>query len=212
MGKAAEVKDNSIQVVCSSIYFVNGYVAHKDVPLPQIWPRQGNPPRVDPSKRKRLAFFAGANNCPTRQYLVKTWRNDTDIFAHASRLKTPYATEFLRSKFCFHVKGFEVNTARIGDAMYYGCVPVILADHYDLPFGDILNWKSFSVVVETGDIPLMKKILKSVGGEGYLRLLKNVEKVRRHFQWHSEPIEYDAFHMVMYELWLRRSYVRVPLS
>ncbi|KAH7855161.1 hypothetical protein Vadar_022013 [Vaccinium darrowii] len=44
MGKAAEVKDNSIQVACSSNYFVNGYVAHKDVPLPQIWPRQGNPP------------------------------------------------------------------------------------------------------------------------------------------------------------------------
>ncbi|XP_058204322.1 probable glycosyltransferase At5g03795 isoform X1 [Rhododendron vialii] len=212
MGKAVEVKNNAIQVVCSSNYFVNGYVAHKDVSLPQIWPRHGNPPRVEPSKRKRLAFFAGASNSPPRQYLVKTWRNDSEIFAHAGRLKTPYETEFLRSKFCFHVKGFEVNTARIGDAMYYGCVPVILADHYDLPFGDILNWKSFSVVVETSDIPLMKSILKGIGDEEYLRLQKNVEKARKHFQWHGEPIEYDCFHIVMYELWLRRNYVRVPLS
>ncbi|XP_058204325.1 probable glycosyltransferase At5g11130 isoform X4 [Rhododendron vialii] len=212
MGKAEEVKNNAIQVVCSSNYFVNGYVAHKDVSLPQIWPRHGNPPRVEPSKRKRLAFFAGASNSPPRQYLVKTWRNDSEIFAHAGRLKTPYETEFLRSKFCFHVKGFEVNTARIGDAMYYGCVPVILADHYDLPFGDILNWKSFSVVVETRDIPLMKSILKGIGDEEYLRLQKNVEKARKHFQWHGEPIEYDCFHIVMYELWLRRNYVRVPLS
>ncbi|KAG5556313.1 hypothetical protein RHGRI_006799 [Rhododendron griersonianum] len=185
MGKAEEVKNNAIQVVCSSNYFVNG---------------------------KRLAFFAGASNSPPRQYLVKTWRNDSEIFAHAGRLKTPYETEFLRSKFCFHVKGFEVNTARIGDAMYYGCVPVILADHYDLPFGDILNWKSFSVVVETRDIPLMKSILKGIGDKEYLRLHKNVEKVRKHFQWHGEPIEYDCFHIVMYELWLRRNYVRVPLS
>lgn len=51
MGKAEEVKNNAIQVVCSSNYFVNGYVAHKDVSLPQIWPRHGNPPRVEPSKR-----------------------------------------------------------------------------------------------------------------------------------------------------------------
>ncbi|KAF7147274.1 hypothetical protein RHSIM_Rhsim03G0056800 [Rhododendron simsii] len=212
MGKAEEVKKNAIQVVCSSNYFVNGYVAHKDVSLPQIWPRNGNPPRVEPSKRKRLAFFAGASNSPPRQYLVKTWQNDSEIFAHAGRLKTPYETEFLRSKFCFHVKGFEVNTARIGDAMYHGCVPVILADHYDLPFGDILNWKSFSVVVETSDIPLMKSILKGIGDEEYLRLQKNVEKARKHFQWHGKPIEYDCFHIVMYELWLRRNYVRVPLS
>ncbi|KAE9465681.1 hypothetical protein C3L33_02393, partial [Rhododendron williamsianum] len=148
MGKAEEVKNNAIQVVCSSNYFVNG---------------------------KRLAFFAGASNSPPRQYLVKTWRNDSEIFAHAGRLKTPYETEFLRSKFCFHVKGFEVNTARIGDAMYYGCVPVILADHYDLPFGDILNWKSFSVVVETRDIPLMKSILKASG----IRVLRLQRMLRR---------------------------------
>ncbi|KAI8562786.1 hypothetical protein RHMOL_Rhmol03G0062400 [Rhododendron molle] len=185
MGKAAEVKDNAIQVVCSSNYAADA---------------------------ERLAFYAGARNSRPRKYLVETWQNDSDIFAHAGRLSTPYETEFLRSKFCFHVKGYEVNNARIGDALYHGCVPVILADHYDLPFGDILNWKSFSVVVETRDIPLMKCILKGVGGEEYSRLQKNVEKVSKHFQWHGEPVEYDAFHMVMYELWLRRNYVRVPLS
>ncbi|KAF7147858.1 hypothetical protein RHSIM_Rhsim03G0056700 [Rhododendron simsii] len=212
MGKAEEVKDNAIQVVCSSNYAADAYLPHKDVSLPQIWPRKGNPPLDKPPKRERLAFYAGARNSRERKFLVKTWQNDSDIFAHAGRLSTPYETELLRSKFCFHVKGYEVNNARIGDALYHGCVPVILADHYDLPFGDVLNWKSFSVVVETRDIPLMKSILKGVGGEEYSRLQKNVEKVSKHFKWHGEPVEYDAFHMVMYELWLRRSYVRVPLS
>lgn len=28
-------------------------------------------------------------------------------------------------------------------------------------------------------------------------------QVQRHFQWNSPPIKYDAFHMIMYELWLR---------
>lgn len=51
MEKADVVKFNAIQVVCSSSYFLSGYVAHKDVSLPQIWPRQDEPSSVAPSKR-----------------------------------------------------------------------------------------------------------------------------------------------------------------
>lgn len=160
--------------------------------------------------RKKLAFFAGAINSPVRQNLLQVWRNDSEIFANYGRLRTPYSDALLGSKFCLHVKGFEVNTARIGDSLFYGCVPVILANHYDLPFADILNWKSFSIVVDTIDIPLLKKILKGVSHERYLMLHRNVLKVRKHFRWNPFPVEYDAFYMVMYELWLRRSSVRIP--
>ena len=117
----------------------------------------------------------------------------------------------LRSKFCIHVRGYGVNTARIGDAMYYGCVPVIIADYYDLPFADVLDWSSFSVVVATRDIPLLKKILESIViSNEYQRLRDNMLKVRQHFQWHPSPLDFDAFHMALYELWLRRNYFRLP--
>lgn len=91
-------------------------------------------------------------------------------------------------------------------------MPVIIANYYDLPFADIINWSSFSVIVATLDIPLLKKILKEISSDEYLRLQSNVLKVRKHFQWHLSPIDYDAFYMVMYELWLRRGFSTVPLS
>lgn len=160
------------------------------------------------NNRKQLAFFAGGVNSPVRVKLLETWKNDSEIFVHHGRLKTPYADELLGSKFCLHVKGFEVNTARIGDSLYYGCVPVIIANYYDLPFADVLNWKSLSVIVTTLDIPLLKKILKGISSDEYLMLQSNVLKVRKHFQWHSPPHDFDAFYMVMYELWLRRSSVK----
>lgn len=150
-------------------------------------------------------------NSRERIQLVKTWKNDTEIFAHAGRLKTPYADELLGSKYCLHAKGYEVNTARIGDSLYYGCVPVIVADYYDLPFADVLNWKSFSVVVNSMDIPLLKNVLNGISNDKYLKLHSNVLKVRKHFKWHSNPVDFDAFYMVMYELWLRRSSIRFPL-
>ncbi|XVF56866.1 hypothetical protein PTKIN_Ptkin06aG0154700 [Pterospermum kingtungense] len=209
MEKAKEVKNNAIQVVCSSNYFLSGYIAHKDACLPQVWPRTGDPPNLVSSKRNKLAFFAGAINSPVREKLLKFWRNDSDIFAHFGRLKTPYADELLGSKFCLHVKGFEVNTARIADSLYYGCVPIIIANYYDLPFADILNWKSFSIPVVTVDIPLLKQILQRITFDEYLRLQRNILRVRKHFQWHVPPTDFDAFSMVMYELWLRRSSVRI---
>uniref|UniRef100_A0AAT9PXS2 Glycosyltransferase-like protein n=1 Tax=Panax notoginseng TaxID=44586 RepID=A0AAT9PXS2_9APIA len=212
MEKADEVKFNAIQVVCSSSYFLSGYVAHKDVSLPQIWPRQDVPSSVAPSKRKKLVFFAGSINSPVREKLVEVWGNDSEISVNSGHLKTPYADALLGSKFCLHVKGFEVNTARIGDALCYGCVPVIIANHYDLPFADILYWKSFSVIVATLDIPLLKEVLQGISFDEYLTLQSNVLKVRKHFRWHTSPVDFDAFYMVMYELWLRRSSVRVRLS
>lgn len=212
MEKAIEVRLNAIQVVCSSSYFLPGYVAHKDASVPQIWPRKGKPPSRPPSKREKLAFYAGAMNSRVREFLVRVWRNDTEISVHQSRLKTPYSEALLGSKFCIHAKGFEVNTARIGDALYYGCVPVVLADYYDLPFADIINWNSFSVVMSTMDIPFLKKILlQEIDSNNYLKLQSNVMEVQKHFQWHDVPVDYDAFHMVMFELWLRRSRLRLAI-
>nr|XP_043632225.1 probable glycosyltransferase At5g03795 isoform X1 [Erigeron canadensis] len=210
MEKVPQVRINAIQVVCSSSYFLQGYTAHKDASIPQIWPRPGVHPSRHPSKREMLAFYAGAMNSRVRESLVQTWLNDKVIGVHQRRLQTPYSESLLGSKFCLHAKGFEVNTARIGDAIYYGCVPVVLADHYDLPFADILDWSSFSVVVSTEDIANLKRILKkSVASDEYLKLQKNVLKVQKHFQWHQKPVDFDTFYMVMYELWLRRSSIRL---
>ncbi|CAH9069125.1 unnamed protein product [Cuscuta epithymum] len=209
MEKAVDLKLNAVQVVCSSSYFLPGYIAHKDASVPQIWPRDGDPPRRPPEKRSTLAFYAGAMNSRVRRDLVGRWKDDEEISVHGSRLKTSYAEALLGSKYCIHAKGYEINTARIGDAIYYGCVPVILADFYDLPFADILNWESFSVVVSTADIFRLKEILKGIDYSDYVKLQSNVMKVQRHFRWNNFPADFDAFHMVMYELWLRRGVLRL---
>jgi hypothetical protein len=57
MDKAPHVKFNAIQVVCSSSYFLSGYIAHKDACLPQIWPRKENLPKLVTSNRYNFFFF-----------------------------------------------------------------------------------------------------------------------------------------------------------
>ena len=49
-GRHRGLRDNAVQVACSASYFQRMYVAHKDVGLPQVWPRAPeeapNPPHA----------------------------------------------------------------------------------------------------------------------------------------------------------------------
>lgn len=159
--------------------------------------------------RHRLVYFAGRiQNSLVRQELIALWGNDTsmDIFPKSP---FPYEEGFKRSKYCLHVKGYEVNTARVSDAIQYGCIPVILSNYYDLPFGNVLDWSKFSVVINHGEISFLKEKLLSISTKMYLSMYHNLCQVRRHFVWHKTPRGYDSFHMTAYQLWQRRNIHRL---
>ncbi|PIA56249.1 hypothetical protein AQUCO_00700529v1 [Aquilegia coerulea] len=204
---------NSIRVVCSPSYNV-GFIPHKDVALPQILqpfplPEGGN----DLENRTILGYWAGSRNSKIRVILAKVWENDTELVVKSSRINRAtghllYQRNYYKTKFCICPGGSQVNSARIGDSIHYGCVPVILSDYYDLPFNDILNWRKFSVILKESDVYRLKYILKEIPDEEFVALHTNLVKVQKHFHWNTPPIKYDAFHMVMYELWLRRHVIK----
>ncbi|GLU13346.1 hypothetical protein SLE2022_299840 [Rubroshorea leprosula] len=182
---------NAIRVVCSPSYDV-GFIPHKDVALPQVLqpfalPAGGN----NIENRTTLGFWAGHRNSKIRVILARVWENDTELDISNNR-----------------ISGSQVNSARITDSIHYGCVPVILSNYYDLPFNDILDWQKFAVVLKESDVYQLKQILKNITDEEFASLHRNVVKVQKHFQWNSPSVDYDAFHMVMYELWLRHSVVK----
>lgn len=49
--KHRDLLNNAVQVTCSSSYFQRSYVAHKDVALPQVWPRRDEQVLIPPSER-----------------------------------------------------------------------------------------------------------------------------------------------------------------
>ncbi|XP_077225523.1 putative glycosyltransferase At5g03795 isoform X4 [Tasmannia lanceolata] len=172
----------------------------------QVWPRVPEIPLNPPHSRTRLAFFAGrTQNSRVREELISMWGNDTSMDIFSGNPPTSYEEGFRRSRYCLHVKGYEVNTARISDSLHYGCIPVIISNHYDLPFANVLDWNKFSVIISHGDIASLKQILLSISREMYLDMYQNICQVRKHFQWHLIPKGYDSFHMTAYQLWIRRS-------
>lgn len=204
---------NSIRVVCSPSYNV-GFIPHKDVALPQVLqpfalPAGGN----DIENRTTLGFWAGSRNSKIRVVLAREWENDTELVVYSHRINRAtgellYQKQFYKSKFCFCPGGSQVNSARITDSIHYGCIPVILSDYYNLPFCDILDWKKFSVILREKDVYQLKQILKNITLEEFVILHNNLVKIQKHFQWNTPPIKYDAFHMVMYDLWLRHYLIK----
>uniref|UniRef100_A0A6M2EXE1 Exostosin GT47 domain-containing protein n=1 Tax=Populus davidiana TaxID=266767 RepID=A0A6M2EXE1_9ROSI len=204
---------NAIRVVCSPSYDV-GFIPHKDVALPQVLqpfalPAGGN----DVEKRTTLGFWAGHRNSRIRVILARVWENDTELDISNNRINRAtghlvYQKRFYGSKYCICPGGSQVNSARIADSIHYGCIPVILSNYYDLPFNDILDWHKFSVILKEQDVYRLKQILKDIPDNKFVSLHKNLVKVQKHFQWNSPPVKYDAFHMVMYDLWLRRHVIK----
>lgn len=161
--------------------------------------------------RPKLVFFAGRiQNSRVRQKLVALWSNDTSMDIYSGNAPFPHEEGFKRSKYCLHLKGYEVNTARISDAIHYGCIPVLFSNYYDLPFANVLNWSKFSIIINEVDIASFKTILLSVPSKTYKSMYQNLRLVRRHFRWHATPRRYDSFYMTAYQLWLRRGLQRLP--
>ncbi|XP_048138578.1 probable glycosyltransferase At5g03795 [Rhodamnia argentea] len=212
-----QLRRNSIRVLCNA-NTSEGFDPSKDVSFPEVNLHTGGIHGLiggpSPSHRPILAFFAGGVHGPIRPILLQHWENkDDDVKVHRYLPRgVSYYDMMRKSKFCICPSGYEVASPRVVEAIYTGCVPVLISDHYVPPFNDILNWRSFSVEVPVREIPNLKRILGSISSRQYIRMQRRVVQVRRHFEVHSPPKRYDVFHMILHSVWLRRLNVRLSDS
>ncbi|KAF3441884.1 hypothetical protein FNV43_RR15799 [Rhamnella rubrinervis] len=192
-----------------------GFKIGRDVSLPETYVRSARNPLRDlggkpPSQRRILAFYAGNMHGYVRPILLKYWKDkdpDMKIFGPmppgvASKMN--YIQHMKSSKYCICPKGYEVNSPRVVEAIFYECVPVIISDNFVPPFFEVLNWDAFSIIIAEEDIPRLKDILLSIPQERYLEMQLAVRKVQKHFLWHARPIKYDLFHMTLHSIWYSR--------
>lgn len=207
-----ELHTNSMKVVCNADLTVN-FDIEKDVSIPQTL-KGGNQSDLDvgslgPEERDFLAFYAGQMHGTVRPVLLDYWKGKDptmkvyEVLPSDIAVNISYAQHMKRSRYCLCPKGFEVNSPRIVEAILSGCVPVIIADNFVLPYNDVLDWTKFSVTVPEEDIPDLKKILSSISNVTYRSMQRRLRYIRRHFLWLEDPedTQYDSFHMTLYSIW-----------
>ncbi|KAK9131094.1 hypothetical protein Sjap_011581 [Stephania japonica] len=196
-----------------------GFKIGKDVSLPETYVRSARNPQRDiggksSSERHILAFFAGNMHGYLRPVLLSHWENKDPYMKIFGPMppgvasKMNYINYMKSSKYCICAKGFEVNSPRVVEAIFYECVPVIISDNFVPPFFEVLNWEAFSVIIAEKDIPLLKDMLLLIPHEKYVEMQLRVKKVRQHFVWHSKPVKYDLFHMILHSIWYNRLFMK----
>lgn len=208
--------EHCIKALCNAD-MTAGFKIGRDVSFPETYIRSARNPLRDlggkpPSSRHILAFYAGNMHGYLRPILLQHWKDkdpDMKIFGPmppgvASKMN--YIEHMKSSKFCICPKGYEVNSPRVVEAIFYECVPVIISDNFVPPFFEILDWSAFSVILAEKDIPKLREILISIPEERYFAMEVAVRRVQRHFLWHAKPEKYDLFHMTLHSIWYNRVY------
>ncbi|THF97698.1 hypothetical protein TEA_002159 [Camellia sinensis var. sinensis] len=204
----------SIRVLCNANTSEH-FNPKKDASFPEINLKTGEieglTGGLPPSNRTVLAFFAGGAHGLIRSTFLKHWKEkDEQLLVYETLPEgMSYPDMMKKSRYCICPSGWEVASPRIVEAIYAECVPVLISQHYVLPFSDVLDWNSFSVEVSVSDIPNLKKILLGIPEDRYLRLREGVKQVQRHFLVNDPPKRYDVFHMIIHSIWLRRLNVLV---
>ncbi|KAI3666887.1 hypothetical protein L6452_41927 [Arctium lappa] len=206
---------NSIRAFCNA-NTSEGFNLTRDVSIPEIYLPHGTTEGLlggpSPSKRTILVFFSGGIHGYIRQVLLEHWENKTEDGVKIQQYLPKgqnYYDQVRKSKYCICASGWEVASPRMVEALYMGCVPVLIKDHYAKPFNDVLDWRKFSIDIGVNDIPNLKSILMGISRRQYIRLQRNGVKVRKHFVVNLPPKRYDVFHMILHSIWLRRLNTRI---
>jgi len=154
------------------------------VPIPLICSRlQVEVP--ENHERKLLASFVGsathpiriqmAQSCQTSKEMklyIKNWtpsvnQNEFDTFINLTA----------NSIFCLCPRGYGLNSFRLYEAMQLGSIPVIITNHFYLPWHDELDWNQFSVLISEESLPNIESILKSYSNDQIENMRKKIKEV-----------------------------------
>jgi hypothetical protein len=218
-----ELSKNAIKVACSPLgsKLQQDFFPHKDFVFPHYRPvsvediSSALAEKLERRSSSTLAYVSDplTSGSAASTIWVERWRADSAFDVESGPTLDPAATykKLGRSRFCVvfspHV------TFNIVDCLRFGCVPVLVmmgnsSVFHVLPFQNILNWNEFSVLLDIKDVPDLKHLLTNIPEKKYGRMQYLGHQASKHMEWNTPPLAYDAFHMTLYELWLRRHTIR----
>lgn len=210
----AVFQKNAIAVVNTADYDDAFFSPHKDIALPPH-PGDGCPtctqgshvPLTEGNRtRSLLAFFAGnLGHGRVRPRVLELWGYDPDmVLVDGALPAAAYHGYLQQARFCLVLRGHRGWSPRLVDAVWAGCVPVVVADHSQLPLQGLVDWAACAVLLPEARLPDLKTELLAITPDRVAAMQAHLRRVRGQLTWHRAPVPGDAFYSVLALLWRRR--------
>ena len=149
------------------------------------------------AERETLLMFRGAiNSFPNRReiadFLLKNTRGQMYDLGPSCSTSKEYTAKMKNSRFCLYMRGTRVHSPRLIESMLFGCVPVILADDYELPLSWLVDWSAFSVMIPERDFQTIPDALERANSD-WDAMHMRLQMVLPLFLYHRRPLVGDAF-------------------
>ena len=166
--------------------------------------------------RSRLAFLAGKASSRLRWHLAQKFKDDPDfvVVDDAHRMDhAEYLCAMADSVFCLAPRGQAAWSPRLDEAIHAGCIPVIIANHYEPPLAKVLNYSTFSVrynemaLARGQGLLKLKETLLAIPEARRREMLANVQAVQVAFRYTIPIAPYASSSMaelLMFQLWSKK--------
>ena len=130
-------------------------------------------------------FVAPAHLSPTRAMPGRLGRPEQErtIFSSEEVPLPQYLREMSMSDFCLVPMGSTSWTLRLYDALFLGCVPVILSDNIVLPFEERIDWSKLVIKWPQAHAERLPAFLLSLSQEHIRAKRHAIFAARHHFAW-----------------------------
>ncbi|KAL5110192.1 Exostosin-1b [Taenia crassiceps] len=182
-----------------------------DISFPLVtsnYPEAGQPPRYTFTEDARIRL--------TLLTSFKNWNLYADARCAADNVyyETVSYEELLHnSTFCLVPRGRRLGSFRFLEVLEAGCIPVLLANDWELPFSEVIDWSQAAVIADERTLSRLPDLLRNLQDS---QIVKMREQVR--FIWNSYFCSVDAIiHATLmsirdrltlrqknYDLWNRR--------
>eukprot|EP00045_Choanoeca_perplexa_P009571 m.92593 g.92593 ORF g.92593 m.92593 type:complete len:419 (+) comp14951_c0_seq1:262-1518(+) len=186
------------------------YDKHKDVSIPttsQIG-LADFPGRAEPALlyRAHQVFFSGKYSHSLRKSIVQQLGNQTGYYFPKHIEHGEYNIAMANSIFCLAPRGAALWSPRLDEAIKMGCIPVVIATKYDMPFSDLLNPTDYSIQIDENKYLTLPDVLQNLTSARRGELLRNVDRVKMAFRYpglgSTEP-DMNAAILAIYQAWRR---------
>ncbi|XP_311070.6 exostosin-2 [Anopheles gambiae] len=83
--------------------------------------------------------------------------------------------------FCLVARGVRLGQPALLEAMAAGCIPVVMADNYVLPFADLLDWELLAVRLPEANLHTIVPVLRAISAERVAEMQAQIRSVYRRY-------------------------------